>query len=51
MPIQKHGSNEGVISVDRLENRIAREQHEDCKELVSSQGYEIQGRSNRAAEK
>ena len=50
-PIQIHSSDYGVISGDRLENRIAREQHGECSELVKNQGYEYGGRSNRTAQK
>ena len=32
-PIQIHSSDYGVISGDRLENSIAREQHKECNEL------------------
>ena len=36
LPKQIHSSDEGVISADRLENRIVRAQHEECNELVSN---------------
>ena len=44
-------SIKGVIRGDRLKNRIAREQHEECNEFVSNQGYESGGRSNRTVQK
>ena len=50
-PIQIHSSDKGVISEDRLENRIVREQHGEYSQLVSNQGYKSEGRSNRTVQK
>ena len=36
-----------MISGDSMESRIVKVQHGECNEVISNQGYESKGRSNR----
>ena len=42
-PKHINDSDEGVISVDRLENRMARMQHEKCNEMIGCQDTRAKG--------